>query len=168
VLALPLVLVVVSAISGWQAFRLGVADGIFHGLHGALYRCATWIAQRTPPEAIVGSFNAGIISYFSQRPTVNLDGVMNYGAITPIRERRLADYVRTSGITHLADVESQLDGDMESFAGVPDWRASYQEVFSTEGPYRGGERWLRAVVLERKGSSFGQDAATRGSPESAP
>src|SRR4029079_11078160 len=104
----------------------------------------------TPPQAVVGAFNAGIVSYFSGRPTVNLDGAMNASAIDAVRERRLGEYIRASGITHLADVESQIQGDLDAFAGEPDWRAWYAPVFAQEAPYRGGQQWLRVVVLERR------------------
>jgi len=148
-LAIPLVLVIVSAMSGLEAFRRGVADGRFHGLHLALYEAAKWISRETPPDSVIGSFNAGTISYFSKRRTVNLDGAMNYSVIPAIRGRRIADYIRANGITHLADVESQLDGIMEDFSGEVDWRRTYHEVFATEGTYY-GDRRLRIVVLRRE------------------
>jgi len=148
-LVMPLALVIVSAVSGLEAFRRGAADGRFHGLHLALYEAANWISRETPPDSVIGSFNAGIIGYFSKRQTVNLDGVMNYSAIPAIRGRRIADYIRANGITHLADVESQLDGIMGDFSGEIDWRRTYHEVFAAEGTYY-GDRRLRIVVLRRE------------------
>lgn len=147
-LAMPLLLITVSAASGLEAFRLGVADGPFHGLHLALYGAANWISRQTPPDAVIGSFNAGTISYFSKRRTVNLDGAMNYSAIAAIRGRCIADYIRANGITHLADVESQLDTIMDDFSGEAEWRRTYQEVFAIDGTFH-GDRRLRIVVLRR-------------------
>lgn len=34
-----------------------------------------WLAQNTPPEAVVGTFDAGAIAYFSQRETVDIMGL---------------------------------------------------------------------------------------------
>ena len=73
---------------------------------------------------------------------------MNYSVISAIRERCIADYIRTNGITYLADVDSQLDGTMGDFSGERDWRRTYHEVFATEGTYY-GDRRLRIVVLRR-------------------
>lgn len=147
-LALPLLLASISAAAGWRAYRLQLAGSEFHGLHAALYDTAAWIARETPSDAVVGSFNAGIISYFSQRPTVNLDGVMNHSAIAALREKRLAEYVRANHITHLADAESQLDRFMGGFSGEAGWRRSYREVYRRDGTYWGGERRERVLVLE--------------------
>jgi hypothetical protein len=146
---MPLLLITVSALSGLEAFRLGVADGPFHGLHLALYEAATWISRQTPPDSVIGSFNAGTISYFSKRRTVNLDGAMNYSVIPAIRGRCIADYIRANGITHLADVESQLDTIMDDFSGEAEWPRTYQEVFAIDGTFH-GDRRLRIVVLRRE------------------
>lgn len=148
-LAMPLLLVIVSALSGLEAFRRGVADGRFQGLNLALYEAAKWISRETPTNSVIGSFNAGIIAYFSKRRTVNLDGAMNYSVISAIRGRRIAGYIRANSITHLADVESQLDGNMGDFSGETDWRRPYLEVFAIHGIYY-GDRRLRIVVLRRE------------------
>lgn len=46
-------------------------------LHPALYEMALWIKAHLPPDAVIGSFDAGIIGYFSERQVVNLDGLVN-------------------------------------------------------------------------------------------
>ncbi len=43
----------------------------------AKYRAALWINHNLPEDAKVGSFNAGILGYYSQRVVVNLDGLAN-------------------------------------------------------------------------------------------
>jgi len=64
---------------------------------------AQWSRSNTPPDAVVGSFNAGIVGYFSGRETVNLDGVVDGDALGAIRDRRLLAYADARCITHLAD-----------------------------------------------------------------
>ena len=38
---------------------------------------ALWVRDNTPPGTVIASWDAGVIGYFSDRPVVNLDGVVN-------------------------------------------------------------------------------------------
>lgn len=51
----------------------------------------------------VGSFNAGIISYFSGLNVINLDGVVNEDAAGFIRARTLGTYLKTRDIEYIID-----------------------------------------------------------------
>ncbi|HXF52304.1 MAG TPA: glycosyltransferase family 39 protein [Dehalococcoidia bacterium] len=64
---------------------------------------ARWIDANTPPQTRVGAFNSGIVGYYSERVTVNLDGVMNPEAVEAIRDRRLAAYIREKDLDLLVD-----------------------------------------------------------------
>jgi GAF domain-containing protein len=64
---------------------------------------ARWSRDNTPPGAVIGSFNAGIVGYISGRQTVNLDGVVDGDALDAIRGRRLLAYADRRCVTHLAD-----------------------------------------------------------------
>ncbi len=64
---------------------------------------AQWSRDNTPPSAVIGSFNAGILGYFSGRQTVNLDGVVDGDALDAIRGRRLLAYADRRCVTHIAD-----------------------------------------------------------------
>ena len=69
---------------------------------------ALWIADNTDPEGSVGSFNAGIIGYFSERTVVNLDGVVNEDAFHARQDGRLGEYIREREIRYLADFPGSL------------------------------------------------------------
>jgi len=66
---------------------------------------ATWLAAHTEPGARIGSYNAGILGYYSQRLTVNLDGKIN----NPAAEARMTGdqtaYVQAQCISVIADFE---------------------------------------------------------------
>jgi 4-amino-4-deoxy-L-arabinose transferase-like glycosyltransferase len=68
-----------------------------------MYDAALWIDQNTPEDTRVGAFNAGIVAYFSERPVVNLDGVMNRPAYKALRDCRTGDFIRSSKIDYVAD-----------------------------------------------------------------
>ncbi len=69
---------------------------------------ATWIAQHAEPGARVGSFNAGILSYFGRRTVVNLDGVVNADALRARESGRLFEYVLEKRLDYLADFRPSL------------------------------------------------------------
>jgi hypothetical protein len=46
-------------------------------LYAVRYSAALWIAENSPPQTIFAAWNTGQLSYFSDRPFINLDGVIN-------------------------------------------------------------------------------------------
>ena len=84
-----------------------------------------------PEDSVIGSWDAGVIGYFSRFPVVNLDGLANsydyFRATTGDPDRyilRPKDTFRPLygefGITHLANTErAEFDFDNTLFAGAP-------------------------------------------------
>jgi hypothetical protein len=68
-------------------------------------RAAEWIRKNTRPSARIGSWNAGMLGYFSHRTVINLDGLANdisyYRWVT--RGRRLEEYLIDERVSYLAD-----------------------------------------------------------------
>ena len=68
-----------------------------------------------PEDSVVGSWNSGIIGYFSRFPVVNLDGLVNSYDYLRVRKARngnrlspaLVAFYQRYGITHFADVRSR-------------------------------------------------------------
>jgi hypothetical protein len=71
-----------------------------------MLEAARWLGRNTDPDARIGSFNAGIIGYFSERTVINLDGVVNEGAYKARRDGRLLEYMCSKQIRYLVDVEA--------------------------------------------------------------
>jgi hypothetical protein len=69
---------------------------------------ARWISANTPVNARVGSFNAGIIGYYSGRTVVNLDGVVNKDALRAFQTCTTGDYVREMRLDYVADFQIAL------------------------------------------------------------
>ena len=71
------------------------------------YAAAQWIQTNLPADALVGSWNAGVVGYYAGRPVVNLDGLINGFDFLPYSaEGRVADYIREQGIRYLSDMNS--------------------------------------------------------------
>ncbi len=86
-----------------------------------MYAAAQWRNDNLPENAITGSFNAGIEGYFSRARVVNLDGLVNNSAYKALRQRRLLSYIRTTGITTLADYDIYFSYRYRSFFETPDY-----------------------------------------------
>jgi hypothetical protein len=82
-------------------------DGRVRGVHHRpWYDAAVWARANLPEDAVVGMTDAGLFGYASRRRTVNLDGVVNsYEYQRALRDHRLAEYLRSCGVTHIADYE---------------------------------------------------------------
>jgi len=93
------VLVLQAARSWWAGFYPWQS----HMLAGA-----RWMAAQAPPEAVVASFNSGLQAYYGDRRIVNLDGVVDWGAIQATQNRSLLSYAQGRGATHLLDYQAYL------------------------------------------------------------
>lgn len=62
-----------------------------------------YLKQHTEPGARIATFNAGVISYFSERSVVNIDGVVNRDALDAMQDHRLLAYLRSAGVDYAAD-----------------------------------------------------------------
>lgn len=62
------------------AFLFGgrlMADPQLRSLQEGDRATAQWVRDNTPSDTVIASWDAGIVGYFSARPVVNLDGVVN-------------------------------------------------------------------------------------------
>jgi hypothetical protein len=103
-LTLGTALLLVAALGPHQRERWGLRS--VHRVNQL--EAATWIAQHTEPGARVGSFNAGILSYFGRRTVVNLDGAVNVDALRARESGRVLEYVLEKRLGYLADFRSSL------------------------------------------------------------
>lgn len=80
--------------------------------HQPWIEAAYWANAHLPPEAVVGMTDCGLFGYFCDRPTVNLDGVINgYEYQAALRDGKLAEYLGQCKVTHIADYEVRYNDD---------------------------------------------------------
>lgn len=93
------------------------------------YRAAQWMSANLPSDVTVGSWNAGVLGYYSERSVVNLDGLINSYELLPyIEDHDIASYIDRERITYLSD----MDGMFER-TGVRE-RLRLTEVYSHYSP----------------------------------
>ena len=74
------------------------------------FRAAQWLSAHAPLDARVGSWNAGVLGYYSRQRVVNLDGLINSDELLPyLATRRTADYVRLKGLRFLSDADGAFE-----------------------------------------------------------
>ena len=70
-----------------------------------------WIDSHLPPSAVVASWDAGVIGYYSNRPMVNLDGVVNSVAwYDALKTGRTAEFLSQRKVQWAANHGGDVDG----------------------------------------------------------
>ena len=72
---------------------------------------ASWIKENTSDDDIVSSFNSGIFTVLSGKNLINLDGVVNWGAINAVRNRNVTSYMISKNVSYWIDA-AFLDEDI--------------------------------------------------------
>ncbi len=62
-----------------------------------------WVKENIPEGSAIGSFNSGLLSYYSGRKTINLDGLLNFEAIKAGRDKKMYAYMKSRGIDYWID-----------------------------------------------------------------
>jgi len=99
--------------AAWPVFALYAAAGI-SGLtlipwpHQTAMMQAGLNIRDSQENHIYGSWNAGIISYFSGKDILNIDGLTNDDVFPYIKSNTLYDYLAHENITRLVDFEAML------------------------------------------------------------
>lgn len=74
-----------------------------------VYRSQAQFESIIPRDATIGCFNyAGISAYFSNRPVINLDGLVNHNALRHYASHSIDRYIRESPIQYIADDEASI------------------------------------------------------------
>lgn len=104
-------------------------------------RAALRLAELTPPGSRVGAFNAGIHGAWAlgERRVINLDGVVNHGALEALRGMELDAYVRTEDIGWIVDHDQTVS--FYERAGATGLRRRLELLERIEVPGR-PEAWI--------------------------
>ena len=104
VLLLPFV---VGAVVQTRVF----ADPDLRSIQIANRDAGEWIAEHLPADAVLASWDAGVVGYFSERRVINLDGVVNSYEWHRATERgETAEFLRDDGLGWIVNHGSDIDG----------------------------------------------------------
>ncbi|MEM5843893.1 MAG: glycosyltransferase family 39 protein [Candidatus Aenigmatarchaeota archaeon] len=68
-----------------------------------IYKDSLWIRENAKDTDVIASFNSGILTYFSEKRVVNMDGVLNAEAIEALSNRSVIKYMKSKNITIWVD-----------------------------------------------------------------
>jgi len=106
--------------------------GAYHG-QDQMYSTSLWMNEHLPSTTKIGIFNAGIEEYFSTRPIVNLDGLVNVNAYHAMQRRELWNYIQSQHIGYIADFDEYLTYRYKSFFGIDDPFANMTFTYTVDG-----------------------------------
>ncbi|NQU07695.1 MAG: glycosyltransferase family 39 protein [Candidatus Abyssubacteria bacterium] len=106
------------ALNGWTLWGKGMYPWQKEQL-----MAAEWVKEHLGDDVWIGSFNAGIIGYMSERKVINLDGLVNNAVVPYLKERRLWDYIEEREIAYIVDSDYSIMKDYRDFYG-PGWKAN--------------------------------------------
>jgi hypothetical protein len=75
-------------------------------LYVARYDVALWMADNSPPDTVFAAWNAGQLSFFSNRTVINLDGVINsvdYYERVLVGSTSLVEYLGENNVDYIVD-----------------------------------------------------------------
>ncbi|MBN1310256.1 MAG: hypothetical protein JXB30_02475 [Anaerolineae bacterium] len=73
------------------------------------YDSTIWMNQNIPSTSIVGAFQTGIVSYYSDFSVLNLDGKVNDDAYVALRDNTMWQYLCQSEVDYVVDWPSFID-----------------------------------------------------------
>jgi hypothetical protein len=92
-----------ATFAGWL-IRLRVSPSYGGTTYPHRYDVAQWLVQHTTENARIGVWNAGVVGYFSGRPVINLDGLVNSPAyFQNIKTQTVTDFLEQEGVTFVTD-----------------------------------------------------------------
>ena len=69
---------------------------------------ALWVKENLPQNAVIGSFQAGVMSFLSKRTVINLDGVVNNSALEALKSKKMIPYLLENNIDFIADARGLI------------------------------------------------------------
>lgn len=78
---------------------------------------ARWLKANTEESTTTAAFNAGVVSFFSDRRVVNLDGVINNAAYEALKKKELLAYAENLSIDYFVDFDPVMLDKYAPFMG---------------------------------------------------
>ena len=97
------VIMIPGAYSGYRLLNRGESPHQIEFLNAA-----KWLNNNTSSDAVIAGFNVGIVSYFSERIVINLDGAINTAAYDAIKRRRLMEYIEEMEVQYFVDYDPSM------------------------------------------------------------
>ena len=99
------------------------------------YQGVQFINISLPENAIIGSWDAGYIGYFANKPVINLDGYVNNFEYLEYRlQNRINEYLDKMKISHLANLHIYPGKKKVYIAETLGWKIIFEERIDNTPP----------------------------------
>ena len=102
-----------------------------------MYKWTEWINNITDKSDVLASFNSGIITYYTERKTLNLDGLVNPYGLDFLKNRSVINYMKSKNVSYFIDGSFYNESVYRNYAEygyeVDPLFDSYQSSFLGEG-----------------------------------
>ncbi len=98
--AVAAALLLAGGLLSLRTWRVVTLEGIAH-INAAHGQAALWIMHHAAPEAKIAAFDIGDLSYRSQRPVIDLGGLVDPSFLPYLVNKRVPDYVRERSIDYV-------------------------------------------------------------------
>ncbi len=93
------------------------------------YRMAQWINANVPRDARIGSFDSGVLGYFTDQPVVPLDGLINsVDYFEALKSQRFEEFIHVNGVEYIANLVPDENDDFAEYV-----RAKTRQQMPLEG-----------------------------------
>jgi len=103
---------------------------------GEILRIAEYIDKNLPDSVVIGSFNSGMLQYYTQHSVINLDGLNNVDIPEVYKTKSYDEYFKRRNITYIADFENQIPHNQKNY-GIKSF-ANLVEVYAVPCSTRWG------------------------------
>jgi hypothetical protein len=116
VVAGGIVLILVTLLFSYHDKMFRKGSILFHHSYDVLeqaYSAAKWVKENIEEDAILASWDCGLLSYYYERKVINLDGLVNsYEFLSYLRSERIEEYVDLMGVGYVVQgVPAAMGGD---------------------------------------------------------
>jgi len=115
-------ILLIPLVAGFGVQAKGVVEDTLTPVRLASRSAATWINDNLPADAVLGSWDAGVVGYFTHARIINLDGVVNsHDYLAAMRDHTAGPFLAERGLSYLvnhSDVEEGLHETAELFLGL--------------------------------------------------
>lgn len=88
------------------------ADPELRSIQEANRDAGIWISDNLPADAVLGSWDAGVVGYFTDQPVMNLDGVVSsFDYLDASEAGTQAEFLRERELSYLVNHGSLVDGE---------------------------------------------------------
>jgi hypothetical protein len=143
---LPMQIIQLGVFAVAMAFAIrGIADPNQRSIQVANRDAGRWMSDNLPEDAIIGSWDAGVLGYFTAQPVINLDGVVNsFEWVDALREGTTRQFLLDRGLQYTANhapmgpngEDAGIRADITRLIG-PDVAESAEQVHRQEFVYGG-------------------------------